>query len=317
VSNYTALRGGQVNQAGSATAIFLKVFAGEVLTAFHAANVYGSLQMSRSITSGKSASFPVLGTVAASRHTPGNELTFQNADANEKIISIDDLLVAPVFIPNIDEAMSHYDIRGPFSSECGIALATVYDRIAAQVVYLAARSAATLTSGQGGGNVIDASAGTVSTNLKSAMSKAAQKLDEKNISPDNRHVVLAPAQYWLLFNDGVTSNIANRDVGGAGSIRNGDLPGWAGLQFHKSNNLPNGVNVTTGITITNNNTYSGDFTTSVAQVFHPAATGVLKLMDLATESAYLIQNQGTAVVAKMAIGMGILRPEAAVEIKTA
>jgi hypothetical protein len=39
-------------------------------------------------------------------------------------------------------------------------------------------------------------------------------------------------------------------------------------------------------------------------------------MDLSTEMAYDIRRQGTLVVAKYAIGSGILRPECAVELKT-
>jgi hypothetical protein len=48
-----------------------------------------------------------------------------------------------------------------------------------------------------------------------------------------------------------------------------------------------------------------------------ASVGTVKLLDLAVESDYLIQQQGTLVVAKYAMGHGILRPECAVEIKTA
>ena len=41
------------------------------------------------------------------------------------------------------------------------------------------------------------------------------------------------------------------------------------------------------------------------------------LMDLATEMDYDIRRQGTLMVAKYAMGHGVLRPEAAVGIKEA
>ena len=41
-----------------------------------------------------------------------------------------------------------------------------------------------------------------------------------------------------------------------------------------------------------------------------------KLMDLAMESEYDIRRQGSLMVAKMALGHGILRPESAISIKT-
>ena len=41
----------------------------------------------RSISSGKSATFPVIGTTSASYHTPGAEITGTQVKHNEKIIN--------------------------------------------------------------------------------------------------------------------------------------------------------------------------------------------------------------------------------------
>ena len=49
---------------------------------------------------------------------------------------------------------------------------------------------------------------------------------------------------------------------------------------------------------------------------HKAAIGTVKLMDLTTESEYVMTKQGTALIAKYAMGHGILRPEAAIEVIT-
>jgi len=43
----------------------------------------------------------------------------------------------------------------------------------------------------------------------------------------------------------------------------------------------------------------------------------VKLLDLGMESEYQISRQGTLMVAKYAVGHGVLRPEAAVELSTA
>jgi hypothetical protein len=45
--------------------------------------------------------------------------------------------------------------------------------------------------------------------------------------------------------------------------------------------------------------------------------GTVKLLDLAMEQEYQISRQGTLMVAKYAMGHGVLAPQAAVEIKTA
>ena len=51
-------------------------------------------------------------------------------------------------------------------------------------------------------------------------------------------------------------------------------------------------------------------------VFHKSAAGIVKLKDLAMESEYIIERQGTLMVAKMAQGMGALRNDAIVLIET-
>ena len=51
-------------------------------------------------------------------------------------------------------------------------------------------------------------------------------------------------------------------------------------------------------------------------VFHKAAAGIVKLKDITMESEYIIERQGTLMVAKMAQGMGALRNDAIVLIQT-
>lgn len=107
MANATVSRLGQANLSGDTDALFLKVFSGEVLTAFEEANVFdASKHMVRSIAHGKSASFPVTWKVTSSYHTPGVEITGGQVRHGERVITIDGLLIAPVFIANIDEAMN-------------------------------------------------------------------------------------------------------------------------------------------------------------------------------------------------------------------
>ena len=61
--------------------------------------------------------------------------------------------------------------------------------------------------------------------------------------------------------------------------------------------------------------YNGNFTNSLGIVAHPSAVGTVKLLDLATESEYQMERQGTLFIAKYAMGHGILRPECAIELQ--
>lgn len=308
MANATVSNLGQINGAGATDALFLKVFAGEVLTAFERTSLFRDKMQVRSISSGKSAQFPVMGRNTAAFHTPGAEIVGNTMMHNEKVITIDDLLVSPVFIALIDEAKNHYDVRGEYSGQCGEALAQTYDQYAGQVLVLAARASANFTGGDGGTALTNANYGTDSSTLAAGLFGAAQKLDEKWVSPNDRYAHFKPAQYYLLAQNTTAINV---EFGGSGAYADGKIVKIAGIELCKNNNLPT-TNVATGPTA-----YQGNFSTTVGLVHHKSAGGTVKLLDLATESQYDIRRQGTLIVAKMAVGHGILRPESAVELKTA
>ena len=140
-------------------------------------------------------------------------------------------------------------------------------------------------------------------------------MDEKDVPENDRVVIVKPAQYYNLVQ---TTNVINRDWGGAGVYADGTVLRVAGIQIVKSNNVPS-TNIAAA-TSGENNTYHGNFSTTVALVMQKSAIGTVKLMDLAVEQTsgdYNIMYQGTLMAAKYAMGHGILRPECAVEIKTA
>lgn len=306
----TAARPGQVNSAGDPVALFLKVFAGEVLTAFRETNVALGRTMVRNITAGKSAQFPASWKAVASYHTVGAMITGQTINSNERVITIDDLAISPVFIASIDEAMSHYEFRSEYSYQCGASLARQVDKNLLQLLVLAARASATVTGGNGGTQIISATALTSADALVAAAFDAAQAMDEKDVPEGDRYLFVKPDQFYNLVNS--SSKLINRDyTAGNGDIASGTVMRVAGLEIVKTNNLPQGI-VNTGPAA-----YQGTFSTVAAIASHKSAVGTVKLIDLAVESDYLIQNQGTLVVAKQALGHGILRPESAVEIKTA
>lgn len=308
MANATVLRIGQVNGAGNTDAMFLKLFAGEVMTAYEENNVFQALHQIRSIQHGKSAAFPATWKVNASYHTVGAEIVGQTSNVNERVITIDDLLLADVFIASIEEAKNHFDYRSVYSKQCGAALARNFDKNVAQVIVLAARAAATVTGGDGGTQLTNAGYGTTGSTIAAGIFSAAQTLDEKNIPENDRYAVLKPAQYYLVAQ---TTDVINRDWGGSGVYAEGKVLKVSGVHIVKSNNLPTS-NIATGPAA-----YQGDFTNTRGVVFHKAAAGTVKLLDLQMEMAYDIRRQGTLMIAKYAVGHGILRPECSVEMKIA
>jgi len=346
----TPSRVGQINSSGAVDALFLKKFAGEILTTFEENNVFKSLHTMRTIENGKSAQFPVTGIASASYYTPGQNIAdsgnsyLSDIKKNEVVITIDDVLLASTFLSSIDDVKNHYDIRSVYANELGKALAVRFDTAIAKVFIAAARSAATITGGKDGG-VLDVSAnvmGNVSdgsddsdntdptgAELVAALFTAAQALDENDVPADGRFCVLRPQEYYKLITGGsgslvISTSAANKDVGGSGSLASGSIAQVAGIDIYKSTHLPstNLSSTATGDGAASNDVfggsgsgYNGNFTNSIGIVAHPSAVGTVKLLDLATESEYQISRQGTLFIAKYAMGHGVLRPEAAIELQ--
>ena len=324
MANATVSRLGLVNNSGTGfDALFLKTFSGEILTSFAENNIFNeAMHTVRQIESGKSAQFPVLGTATAAYHTVGTPLVGANQiKANEKIINIDDLLISQAFVADIDSLKNHYDVRQTYSSELGKALARTYDQNVAKVICNASRASTTLSGGNGGVVLTLANGNTASANvtgdeIAAAIYDIAQTFDERDIPTTDRFVVLPPAEYYKLAESATRTIDVDFNPGGNGSFASGRVQQIAGMPVMMSNNVPQS-NVGSEVTGTNNS-YAGDDSKTIGLVFHKSAVGTVKLMDMTTEisgSDYGLMYQGTLMVAKYALGHGILRPEAAATIK--
>ena len=335
--NTTASRLGQDNVAGAVDALFLKVFSGEILTTFEEFNVMKGLHSMRTIANGKSAQFPVTGIADAQYHTPGENIAdaangyLSQIKHAEKVIYIDDVLVASTFIANIDELKNHYDVRSIYAQELGKALAKRFDLATMKVLTAAARTATSITGGKAGIQIDSNSGGVGSlsgTAIQAALFSAAQKLDENDIPDDGqRFAILKPKDYYTLIASG--EEVVNRDFGGRGDVASGRIPMVAGINLYKSNHLSDVAadlsGTATGDGTANNEPfggstgggpgYNGNLLATEIIGGHPSAIGTVKLLDLATESDYKVELQGSLFVAKYAMGHGVLRPEAAFEIK--
>ena len=323
MANATVSRLGLVNNTGTNfDELFLKVFSGEVLTSFTRNNIFNEqLHSVRTIASGKSASFPVLGTATAAYHSVGTPLVGANQiKANEKIITIDDLLISQAFVAQIDELKNHYDVRATYADELGKALAKQYDINVAKVIANASRASTTLSGGNGGITAAMASGKTTSAavtgdELAAAIYDIAQTFDERDIPTTDRFCVLPPAEYYKLAETATRTVDTDFNPQGNGSFASGKIQQIAGIPVMMSNSVPQtNRSAVTG----ENNTYSGDDSKTIGLVFHKSAVGTVKLMDMKTEisgSDYNLMYQGTLMIAKYLLGHGVLRPECAATIK--
>jgi hypothetical protein len=308
--NSTVSRLGQVNLAGADDALFLKQFGGEILTEFETTVVFKSRHYVRQIRNGKTAQFPMIGTVSSSYHVPGTFIDGQQVPAAEITLTVDGLLIAPIFLASIDELMNHYDVRGPYATEMGRELAYQYDRNVARCMILAARASSTLTGRAGGSTITNASMATDSAVITSSLFTAAQTLDEKNIPTGDRNSYFRPAQFYLLAQN---TTLLNRDFDGNASISRGVIDTVAGFPIIKTNHVPS-TNLSSSPVVLPK--YRANYSVSVGIVSTRWSVGTVQLMDIAMESDWEPRRQGTFMLAKMAVGHGVLRPECAIELRT-
>ena len=329
MANASPVSVGQVNAGGSEDALFLKVFAGEVLTSFERASKTQGADMERSISSGKSATFPVMGRVGASYHTAGAEITGSDVNHNEKVITINDLLLSSVFLSNIEEAKNHWDVRSAYSGEIGRALAFQKDKHVLQTIGQAAQASANVSdSGYASGTVLtntsiaSATAATAANAMIDELFNAAKQLDANYVPKEGRKAFMKLEEYYKLAN---ATNAVNVDFSGKGSIAEGKVLRIAGIDIVPvahfgdiavDNSSATGV-AGGSATAGGSNPQQVNLANYVCLVSHPSAVGTVKLMDLSSEMEYDIRRQGTLMVAKYAMGHGVLRPEAAVGIKEA
>ena len=327
MANASPVKFGNVNSGSTRDdALFLKVFAGEVITSFDRASKTAGADMVRSISNGKSASFPVLGRVGASYHAVGTEITGSDVNSNEKVITINDLLISSVFVSNIEEAKNHWDVRSAYSTEMGRALSFQKDKHILQTIGQASLTTTpNVTGGDTTSNITNtgiasSTDATAANAMIDAIFAAAKELDANYVPSEGRKCFMRLEEYYKLAN---ATNAVNVDFSGGanGGVASGKVAKIAGIELVP---VPHFVssNVTSG-TDAGSATNGGstpqavNLSNFVALVSHPSAVGTVKLMDLAVEKEYDIRRQGTLMVAKYSMGHGVLRPEAAVGIKEA
>ena len=326
---------GKGQSAGDKLALFLKVFGGEVLTAFARTSVTTSRHMVRSISSGKSAQFPVLGRTQAAYLAPGENLDDKRKDIKhtEKVITIDGLLTADVLIYDIEDAMNHYDVRSEYTSQLGESLAMAADgAVLAEIAGLCNMESTynENIAGLGTATVIETTQNkaaltdqvALGKEIIAALTKARAALTKNYVpaadrvfycDPDSYSAILAAlmpnaANYAALIDPekGSIRNVMGFEVvevphltaGGAGTAREGTTG-----QKHAFPATKGGDNKVANNKVAKDNV--------IGLFMHRSAVGTVKLRDLALERARRANFQADQIIAKYAMGHGGLRPEAA------
>ena len=316
-------RPGQSNSTGDARALYLKLFSGEMFKGFQHNAIARDLVMRRTLTKGKSLQFIYTGHTKAEYHTPGNSILGDSNGAPpvaEKTITVDDLLISSAFLYELDEVLSHYDMRSEISRKIGYALAQKYDRLIFRALTRGARAASPITKSNyvepGGtqirvGATANASDAYDAQKLTTAFFDAAAALDEKGVSQDGRVGVLNPRQYYALIQEVGNNGLINRDEQGAALQSGQGIVEIAGIKIYKSMNIPffsqYGTKYGTGSATNPGTTDPGNTGSFVSEAVEDAANDVTGInneygeeTEFANSCGLIFQREGAGCVEAIA-----------------
>jgi hypothetical protein len=316
VTNYQ--QQGAKQNTGDQLALFLKVFSGEVLTAFTRASKVMNNHMIKTIDSGKSTSFPVMGRGKAHYLPAGSNLDDlrEAIPHNEVVINIDGLLTSDVLITDIFEAMNHYDVRGEYAKQLGEALAIAADgATVAEIAKLVKANTENIT-GLGKGIVVEKTI-TSGAGINYETGKAVidgllemkAKWTTQYVPEEERFAYITPEVESAII---TSKDAINRDYGAVASIVDGNIDKLCGFKIIAVPHLKAGGADKTGMlgTSPEGHEFPTDYAGALAVCAHRTAVATVKLKDLQLEHARRPELQADMIIAKNAVGHGGLRPEA-------
>lgn len=306
--------------------LYLDVFGGEVITAFDNATVTLDKHTVKTLSGGaKSYRFPKTWKADAEYHTPGTELLGNDFTTGELTINVDDILVSHYAIADLDRILSHFDMRSIISGEMGRALAKVFDKNVFRQLILAARTAAS-SPFPGGESITDASLAATNSVYSGidwidAIRDANIRLFNKDVPDDMPRFLAVTTEIFDAIKYAKDSNgqylVLNRDFQAdtAGGISSrAETIKIDGVTVVKSRNIPNSDESADATVFSK---YRGDYSNTVGVMWCPQSVATVKLMDISMETERDVRRLEDFMVSKMFVGHGTMRPEMAIEFKTA
>lgn len=296
--------------------LYLKVFGGEVLSAFDLNVLTLDKHEVKTISHGKSAQFPKTWKASSEYHTPGTELLGTDIDTTEVVITVDDTLVSHTAISDIDEMLSHFSVRDKFSAAMGYELAKVYDKnVFRQLILTALESA----DGPfpGGGSTSDAAlinSGTINgADWIDAIREASISLFNKDVPESQTRYMAVNANVFDAIKYAKDSNgqylVLDRAFGGQAGVANkSEVIRIEDVLVYRSRNMPN-TDETNDASVYSK--YRADYSLVTGILWTPMAVGTVKLMDIGFEGERDARRLEDFLVAKMLVGHGTLRAECA------
>ena len=276
----------------------LKLYSGEVIKAFREKNIGLSLIKSRTIAGGKTAQFIVTGAASESdvqTHVRGEEVVNKVLANDEVTITVDTRYVHSHFLDTLDEKLAQYEVRGELAFQSGEVLATKIDKDVFKLVGNTVKAMTPKTGQAAAGNTVMAGFAALTdaeakgNKIIAALYTAKANLNAKNVTLTPA-VIVAPEDYYNIVQStkGVNSDFTSNN----GGIDSGTIRQVAGFSIGWTNHLDK----------------TGTAAKLIALMFTQDVAGVVKAMDIQSESNYDFRRLGYQLTSFYALGMGALNP---------
>ena len=340
----TITTGDWANQATPAPGqLYGQVFESEILTRFVEYLQFAPKVRSKTIATGTKAKFPATWKLDTTIHDRGEELFGQELATREYEINLESRPVVSTYeTDDIEQDLSHYDVRSELAAETGRALAKQWDIKTMYWLHQAATytnptgNAGSAIFPEGGGATTTAATGTANEAGAIALLEAveAQVVVWENgyVPQEGRYMAVTPAMWYAMKNLGMPAN------GEAGTHRplfgshQDGLPGGPGVMGNEGPDnyiMHNGVAIfrtpwladSTVIADRSSDTsidelYQKNYANTSAILFQDQAVGTVMHTGIKTEMDRDVRRQTDFTVSKMYTGGGILRPQCAAIIKS-
>ncbi|WP_103618501.1 hypothetical protein [Campylobacter concisus] len=289
---------------------------GEIIASFEKTVAMEGKYQRKEISGAKSLRFEHVGGIGAYYHNAGEHIKGSEVAHDKSELTLDRPLVSSFFTDDFNESMLHYDARKEYTRKMGEVLAQKYDRNIQMKFITAARLKNVMDEYAGGSVIVNADlANTDLATRVNAFAKALiaakKELIKKNVT-GQIFAVTTPDVYFEIVEN---RTLLNKDYGNVGDYAEGSVFKIGGIPLTYHNYLPT-VDATKPANAEFYDEYHGiNCEGTVAFVGTDEAVGVLKGGDITTKIWDDNGRMGTWTRASLACGMGVLRPECAVEIR--
>lgn len=344
---------GQNNSTGDTRALYMKLFAGEVLTMFRSQCLSLNTTRVQTLKSGSAYKFPMTGfSHSAKYHKPGELIEAGGVNHVERTVTVDDVAAAVVFVSEHDMDLNHYEVRSHYSRELAYELASMIDKNVFRIIAKAAfiTNFAEAEAHFGVGNVLADETFTENITLRETdgagrmMTRGQQIVDaiyrartefKKKHVPGIPICVLTPADYEALTNAAqdlgnmtwlnaqFTAQEGKDNAGPTGTGETGLR--IAGIKIIETNNLPTQdesaglIGQPEPLSVEEGGSgrtaaYRGNYTGLIGLVYTKDCAATVKVRDVELKRAPADLRLGEHIIAKMFVGHNVLRPACAIAL---